>query len=85
MKFRDPKTRILCDINVNEQLGYRNTLLIKQYCTILPILPELILQLKRWVKAHKDWSIAINSYTVAIMTIGLLQVCRTPPSTTKHE
>ena len=74
VKFRDRTTGINCDINVNERLGYRNTLLIKQYCTILPTLPLAILRVKQWVKAQEHLIPAINSYTVAIMMIGVLQV-----------
>ena len=75
MKFRDRQTGIQCDINVNEMLGYRNTLMIKEYCTILPTLPSVILPIKQWVKKQAQVALAMNSYTVAIMTIGVLQVC----------
>ena len=74
VRFRDLDTGIKCDLNVNEHLGYRNTLMIRQYCTILPILPTLILQLKRWAKKQK-WMTTLNSYALAVMAIGVLQVC----------
>ncbi|KIP11311.1 hypothetical protein PHLGIDRAFT_114709 [Phlebiopsis gigantea 11061_1 CR5-6] len=72
VKFRDPDTGLKCDINVNERLGYRNTLMIRQYCTILPILPAFIVQLKLWAKEQK-WITNMNNYTLAIMAIGVLQ------------
>ncbi|EKM53292.1 uncharacterized protein PHACADRAFT_185987 [Phanerochaete carnosa HHB-10118-sp] len=72
VKFLDRHTNLACDVNVNERLGYRNTQLIKRYCMILPLLPYVILATKHWAAGHR-WSSNINSYTLAIMSIGVFQ------------
>ena len=74
VKFRDRETMLACDVNVNELLGLRNTELIRRYCTALPLLPWVILSVKLWAAGFK-WSTSVNSYTLALMTIGVFQVC----------
>jgi len=85
VKFHDPKTKLDCDINVNNQLGLRNTALVKHYCDILPILRPMILFIKHWAKrlglnnpagARSGQPVTFNSYALMMMTIGLLQVSR---------
>jgi hypothetical protein len=82
VKFKDPNTGIHCDLNINDQLGSINTSLIQHYCNILPVLRPLLLVIKRWARplgynnpaGEPGMPITFSSYTLAIMTIGLLQV-----------
>ena len=85
VKFKDPNTDIQCDLNINDQLGFINTSLIRHYCDILPVLRPLLLAIKRWARplgynspaSAPGVPVTFSSYTLAIMTIGLLQVrCR---------
>lgn len=81
VKFKDPRTNIECDLNINDQLGTINTSLIRHYCDILPILRPLLLAIKRWARplgynnpaGAAGKPISFSSYTLTIMTIGLLQ------------
>ncbi|GJE98215.1 PAP associated domain-containing protein [Phanerochaete sordida] len=72
VKFRHREYNISCDINVNEQLGWRNTQLLKAYCTTMPLLPYVIRAVKDWA-ARRKWAPFINSYTMSLMAIGLFQ------------
>jgi hypothetical protein len=82
VKFRDLNTGIHCDLNINDQLGFINTSLIRHYCDILPVLRPLLLAIKRWARplgynnpaGAPKMPVTFSSYTLAIMTIGLLQV-----------
>lgn len=82
MKFKDVDTGVQCDLNINDQLGCINTSLIQHYCEILPILRPLLLAIKRWARplgynnpaGAPGTPITFSSYTLTIMTIGLLQV-----------
>ena len=79
MKFKDPNTDIQCDLNINDQLGFINTSLIRHYCDILPVLRPLLLAIKRWARplgynSPASAPVTFSTYTLAIMTIGLLQV-----------
>ena len=69
----DRRTKLQFDINVNERLGYRNTLLLRRYAELMPQLPHIVLRLKQWAKVHR-WCHGMNSYTVTVMTIAVLQV-----------
>ncbi|KAI9457638.1 hypothetical protein BJY52DRAFT_1272005 [Lactarius psammicola] len=81
VKFKDPNTDIHCDLNINDQLGFINTSLIRNYCDILPVLRPLLLAIKRWARplgynspaGAPGEPITFSSYALAIMTIGLLQ------------
>ncbi len=85
MKFKDLSTGIQCDLNINDQLGTINTSLIRHYCDILPILRPLLHAIKKWARplgynspastpGKSGKPITFSSYTLTIMTIGLLQV-----------
>ncbi|KAH9991964.1 hypothetical protein BJV74DRAFT_406271 [Russula compacta] len=82
VKFKDLSTDIQCDLNINNQLGSINTSLIRDYCDILPVLRPLLLAIKRWARplgynspaGAPGMPITFSSYTLTIMTIGLLQV-----------
>lgn len=81
VKFKDPNTDIQCDLNINDQLGFINTSLIRHYCDILPVLRPLLLAIKRWARplgynspaGAPGQPVTFSSYALAIMTIGLLQ------------
>lgn len=81
VKFTDPKTGLDCDINVNEQLGLRNTGMIKRYCDVVPILRPMVWSLKRWAKgvgmndpSGQMGAVTFSSYALMLMTISFLQV-----------
>ncbi|XP_006456115.1 hypothetical protein AGABI2DRAFT_195358 [Agaricus bisporus var. bisporus H97] len=81
VKFRDPKSGIRCDLNVNHQPGYWNSIMIGRYATLSPHLPRLMLAIKRWSRPiglnnpspSKRLAITFSSYAFALMTIGFLQ------------
>ncbi|KAI9454200.1 hypothetical protein F5148DRAFT_444371 [Russula earlei] len=81
VKFKDPDTGIQCDLNINDQLGSINTSLVRHYCDILPVLRPLLLAIKRWARplgynsptGALGTPVTFSSYTLSIMTIGLLQ------------
>jgi hypothetical protein len=82
VKFKDPNTDIQCDLNINDQVGFINTSLIRHYCDILPVIRPLLLAIKRWARplgynspaGAPGEPITFSSYALAIMTISLLQV-----------
>jgi DNA polymerase sigma len=85
VKFVDPITGLSCDINVNEQLGLLNSMMLKRYCDISPHLRFLIASVKAWAKPlglnnpsnnrrRGFVSVTFSSYAFALMTIGFLQV-----------
>ncbi|GLB41090.1 putative RNA uridylyltransferase activity [Lyophyllum shimeji] len=81
VKFRDPQTRLECDINVNERLGLFNSDLINAYCDASPLLRPMLLFIKLWAKPlglnnpspKPGESRSFSSYALALMTIGFLQ------------
>ena len=81
VKFIDARTSFACDINVNEQLGLRNTGMIKRYCDVIPILRPMVWSLKRWAKglgmndpSGNRGAVTFSSYALMLMTISFLQV-----------
>jgi hypothetical protein len=85
VKCFDPETRLHCDINVNEQLGYKNTRLLEAYCDMKPDLRPLVGILKIWANelGFNDPTGArgpksFSSYALTLMAIGFLQVCLRP-------
>ncbi|CAL1711067.1 unnamed protein product [Somion occarium] len=81
VKFRDPDTKINCDLGVGERLGLLNTALIKHYCDMLPILRPFLYAIKSWAKplglnnpsGVASSSATFSSYALTLMTIGLFQ------------
>lgn len=81
VKLRDQKSRISCDINVNDQMGVYNTLLISRYCKLSPLLRPLVLAVKKWAKSFglnnpsgEQGPMTFSSYSLTLMSIGFLQV-----------
>ena len=81
VKFRDARSGISCDINVNDQLGVFNTLLISRYCELAPVLRPLLVALKHWAKplglnnpSGRGAAASFSSYALTLMTIAFLQV-----------
>ncbi|KXN88687.1 hypothetical protein AN958_06231 [Leucoagaricus sp. SymC.cos] len=81
VKFLDPFSGIRCDINVNDQAGYWNSLMIHQYTTLSPHLRPMLLQIKSWSRPlnlnspspTKGQQTSFSSYAFALMTIAFLQ------------
>jgi DNA polymerase sigma len=76
-------TGIHCDINVNHQPGYWNSIMLGRYTTLCPHLSGLLLAIKRWSRPlglnnpSRDVlgaPISFSSYAFALMTVGFLQV-----------
>jgi len=87
VKFYDPRNRMKCDINVNDQLGLHNTNMIAHYCELFRPLPILLLAIKKWAKSlglnnpsGRGGSASFSSYALAIMTIGYLQIIELLPN-----
>ncbi|KAJ7267496.1 hypothetical protein C8J57DRAFT_1327862 [Mycena rebaudengoi] len=82
VKFTDPVTGHVCDINVNERLGLMNSDLIKRYCQLSPALVQMLVYIKKWAKplghnfpssTKKGVPVTFSSYALVLMTIGFLQ------------
>ncbi|KAL5504982.1 hypothetical protein ACEPAH_7645 [Sanghuangporus vaninii] len=80
VKFEDTRTRLKCDININDRLGLYNTRLIAQYCSLSPLLRPLLMLLKQWAKtlglndpSGEGGAATFSSYALTLMTIGFLQ------------
>jgi hypothetical protein len=50
VKLTDPKTKIQCDININDQFGVRNSRLLKAYLDLTPVARPLAVCIKQWAK-----------------------------------
>lgn len=79
VKFKDPATALECDINVNDQLGFINTSLIRHYVSMQPVLIPLLRLMKRWAKtvgmnSPSKWPVSFSSYALTLMTIAWFQV-----------
>lgn len=78
VKFRDPHTGLECDINVNDQLGFINTSMIRHYVSLQPVLIPLLRLIKRWAKGvglnfPSKRPVSFSSYTLTLMTIAWFQ------------
>ncbi|CCM04354.1 uncharacterized protein FIBRA_06526 [Fibroporia radiculosa] len=83
VKFKDLRTGLSCDLNVNDRLGIVNTALIKRYCELAPVLPTMLFALKSWARplglndpsgSQLRRGVTFSSYALALMTIGRLQM-----------
>ncbi|KDQ16693.1 hypothetical protein BOTBODRAFT_238243 [Botryobasidium botryosum FD-172 SS1] len=87
VKLTDPDTGLQVDINVNDQLGLCNTILLRCYCALIPSLRPLVSLIKRWAKSHglndpgaQNGPATFSSYCLVLMTVGLLQSKGIAPS-----
>ncbi|KAJ4485383.1 hypothetical protein J3R30DRAFT_1348710 [Lentinula aciculospora] len=87
VKFYDPVTGLYGDINANDRLGLFNSLMIKHYCDIQPILRPMLGFIKCWAKplglnkpGIQDGPPTFSSYAFALMTIAFLQSIRLLPN-----
>lgn len=79
VKFKDPDTGLECDINVNDQLGFINTSMIRRYVSLQPAMIPLLRLIKRWAKTvgmntPSKRPVSFSSYTLTLMTIAWSQV-----------
>ena len=79
VKFKDPSTGIECDINVNDQLGFINTSMMKHYVSLQLGLISLLRLIKRWaggarLNSPSKQPVSFSSYTLTLMTIAWFQV-----------
>lgn len=81
VKFKDPRTNIHCDINVNDRLGVKNTELIARYIELLPVLRPLLSAIKKWAGVHglnnpsgRQGAVSFSSYALTVMSIAFFQV-----------
>lgn len=79
VKFKDPSTGIECDINVNDQLGFINTSMMKHYVSLQPGLIPLLRLIKRWaggarLNSPSKRPVSFSSYTLTLMTVAWFQV-----------
>ncbi|KAH8103324.1 hypothetical protein BXZ70DRAFT_925042 [Cristinia sonorae] len=80
VKFKDPTTGLTGDINVNNRLGLSNSALINRYCALSPVLRPALTAIKAWANSlhlndpgAKKGTPTFSSYTLALMTIAVLQ------------
>ncbi|KAI0343867.1 hypothetical protein BDW22DRAFT_1483833 [Trametopsis cervina] len=74
--FEDPRTKLSCDICVNERVGYVNSQMIKKYVELSPILEPIIRDVKMWASSIGIAGAAMSgfsTYCLALMTIALFQ------------
>lgn len=79
VKFKDPATELECDINVNDQLGFINTSMIRHYVSLQQVLIPLLRLIKRWAKtvgmnSPSRRPASFSSYVLTLMTIAWFQV-----------
>lgn len=83
VKFHDPVTQTSLDINVNDRLGLMNSRLLRNYGDALPGLRALLATIKLWAQPlglnqpsmSRGSSVTFSTYSLALMTLGWLQVC----------
>ncbi|KAI8974961.1 hypothetical protein BDB01DRAFT_379722 [Pilobolus umbonatus] len=81
-KFTDPETGLQCDINTDNQLGIKNTRLIKEYIRLDDRIPVFLYAIKYFTK-QKDISNSkcgtLSSYAYIIMALHfLMNACEKP-------
>ena len=72
----------MCDINVNNSVGIRNTRLLRAYSKVDARVRLLVLAVKRWAKARgiNDASHGtLSSYSLVLMCVHFLQYGCVPP------
>jgi hypothetical protein len=93
VKFTDPETGLQCDLNVNEQLGLRNSALLDAFCDLAPVLRPLVAVLKLWARelglndpagqpprGGVRRPATFSSYALTLMAVGWLQRTGALPS-----
>ena len=82
LKFKDSISGCDCDINVNNDVGIRNTHLLRTYSKIDKRVQPMVMAIKRWGKARKinDASQGtLSSYSLVLMILHYLQSGCNPP------
>eukprot|EP00794_Sanderia_malayensis_P009680 gene9680-10667_t len=81
LKFRDSVSGCLCDVNINNSVGIRNTHLLRTYSRVDSRVRPLIVTVKRWAQAAgiNDASQGtLSSYSLVLMVINYLQAGTKP-------
>eukprot|EP00808_Paulinella_micropora_P000899 g34607.t1 len=81
VKFRDPVSRLNCDMGVNNILALKNSSLIRAYVDIDPRVRPLSFVVKYWAKQRKvndPYRGTLSSYAYVLMLIQFLQTCSPP-------
>jgi len=81
VKFKDPKSRFLCDICINNALALQNTRLVADYSKIDPRVRPLAYLVKYWAKRrgiNNPYQGTLSSYAYINLVINFLQT-RDPP------
>jgi poly(A) RNA polymerase GLD2 len=81
LKFKHAETKIRVDMNLANQVGIRNTHLLKCYADLDVRVAPLVIAVKKWA-AYNDINNAhrksISSYSLTLMVVNYLQVCKEP-------
>ncbi|KAI8824542.1 uncharacterized protein EV422DRAFT_493059, partial [Fimicolochytrium jonesii] len=83
-KFVHPETGLQCDANFGNELGVKNSLLLRTYTLIDPRVRPLVMLVKNWAK-NRDLNDAadggtITSYAYSLMVLNFLQIRGIIPS-----
>lgn len=81
VKFKDPKSRFLCDICINNKLALQNTRLVADYSKIDPRVRPLAYLVKYWAKRrgiNHPYQGTLSSYAYINLVLNFLQT-RDPP------
>ncbi|KAJ3047747.1 hypothetical protein HK097_011248, partial [Rhizophlyctis rosea] len=88
-KFFDPEYHLSCDVNVNNTIALRNTILIKMYVEIDPRVKPLMMVIKHWTRRRVLNDAAkggtLSSYCWVMMVIFFLQTRPIPILPCLHE
>ncbi|KAJ3413993.1 hypothetical protein HDV05_007200 [Chytridiales sp. JEL 0842] len=87
-KFWDPEYGLNCDINVNNRIALRNTLLIKTYVSLDPRVRPILMTIKHWTKQRVLNDAAkggtLSTYCWVCMAINYLQLLQPPVLPSLH-
>ncbi|ELU05986.1 hypothetical protein CAPTEDRAFT_208596 [Capitella teleta] len=82
LRFVDRISNVECDININNQVGIRNTHLLSAYSQMDARIVPLVKTVKRWARAQNinDASQgSVSSYSLVLMVLHYLQYGCSPP------
>jgi len=81
VKFSDRRTKMNCDICLNNHLALRNTSLIAAYVGLDPRVRPLLFLIKHWAKCrniNETYTGTLSSYAYVLLAVNFLQRIRPP-------
>lgn len=81
VRFRDPRSKLACDVCCNNTLALRNTAMLGDYAAIDPRMRPLVFAVKSWAKRrllNDPYHGSLSSYAYVLLVVFFLQT-RSPP------